>query len=107
MRTATIAAAGHREVIAWPTGVLCEADATRRARALVAARGPVGDGVDAVDLDAVVAGVAGLVDALVAVGGADDVVGLALGVDGGGGRFNGLGVCRRDGLGGGGCRGCG
>ena len=107
-RTAPIAFARiPREVITRPTGVLAEADAARGPGALVAALGGVGDGVDAVDVDAVVAGVAGLVDALVAVGGADDVVGLALGVGGGRGRFDGLGVCRRDGLGGGACRGGG
>ena len=104
-RTAPIALARiPREVITRPGGILREADAARGPGALVAALGGVGDGVDAVDVDAVVAGVAGLVDALVAVGGADDVVGLALGVSGGRGRFDGLGVCRRDGLGGGRCR---
>lgn len=60
----------------------------------------VGDG-DLVDAYAVVAGVAGLVDALVAVCGADDVVALALAVDSWGGGRDGLSVGGRD------CCGCG
>ena len=92
-RVASIAASGgHGEVEARSTGILREADATDGLLALGTACSGVGDG-DLVDRHTVEGGVAGLVDALVAICRADHVVALALAVNGGSGCNDDLGVC--------------